>query len=127
MEFTSFDTQIHVEMDGLVERKYISDGPVTLKDLSPDPGEGTSAPVSGRASRGRGRTISEPISVQNDNGVSSPISETPFEANKKAEVSVRKQDREELGIARSPVYEEIDQLGTILQGLIDSQRQRKYF
>ncbi|KAI7775995.1 Patatin-like serine hydrolase [Diaporthe eres] len=45
MEFTSLDMQLHVEMDGLAERNYISDGPVTLKDLSQDPGRGTSAPV----------------------------------------------------------------------------------
>lgn len=127
MEFTSFDMQIHVEMDGLVERKYISDGPVTLKDLYPDPGQDTSAPVSGHAFRWSGRAIYEPISVQQEKGSSCPVSETPSEANEKAEVVLRKQDWEEIGNARSPLYKEIDHLGTILQGLIDSQREREYF
>lgn len=134
MEFTSLDMQLHVEMDGLVERNYISDGPVTLKDLSQDPGGGTSAPVgrvrseeSCRALGGRGRTISKPIPVYDDKNFSSSSSETPFEANEKAEVIGHRQDREHLGVTRSPVSEEIDQLGTIIQGLIDSQRERNYF
>lgn len=134
MEFTSFDMQIHVEMDGVVERKYISDGPITLSDLIQDPGEGTWAPVeevkreeSGHALSGRGCTISKPISVINDKNVSSSGSETPFDANEKAEVFGRKQDLEHVGVARSLVCEEIDQLGTIIQDLIDSQREREYF
>lgn len=134
MEFISVDMQIHVEMDGLVERKCISDGPVTLKDLSQDLGEGTLATggvvrseESGSAVAGRGRTISNPISARHDKKVSSSSSETIFEANEKAEVVGRRQDREHLGLARSPACEEIDQLGVIIQDLIDSQLGSEYF